>query len=60
VLDIVTVFCLVDFQSIGPPNSLNREPSVLFLVVELSLKAASLPRTIASFRVIDSAEYSMA
>ena len=28
VVDVVTVFCFLDFQSIGPPNILNTYPSV--------------------------------
>src|SRR5437868_349318 len=42
VLEVVTVRCLVERQSIGPPNSLNRYPSVLYLVTGSSAKAASL------------------
>ena len=42
VVDVVTVFCLVDPQSIGPPKSLKRYPSVLRLVVAQFPKLASL------------------
>src|SRR5947207_3217279 len=45
VLDVVTVFCFVDLQSIGPPKRLNRYPSVLRRDGMLSPYAASLAQT---------------
>jgi hypothetical protein len=42
VLEVVTVFCLVDRQFIRPPNNWNRHSSVLYLVIRSSAKAASL------------------
>src|SRR5271155_1685536 len=42
VLEVVTVFCLVERQSIGLPNSLNRCPSVLYLVTGSSTNGVSL------------------
>jgi hypothetical protein len=42
VIEVVTVFCLVDRQSIGPPNNWNRHLSVLCLVIGSSAKAALL------------------
>src|ERR1700733_10238129 len=58
VLDVVTVFCFVERQSIGPLNSLNRYPSVLYLVAESSANAASLAQVIADWSI--DAEYSIA
>jgi hypothetical protein len=45
VLEVVTVFCLVERQSIRPPNSLNRHLSMLYLVTGSSVKAASLAQS---------------
>ena|SRR6266496_3100876 len=42
VLDIVIVFYFVKYQLIGPLNSLNRYPSILYLVARLSTNAALL------------------
>ena len=42
VVDVVTVFCLTETQSMGPPNSLKRYPSELRLVVAQFPKLASL------------------
>ena len=42
VLDVVTVFCLVERQSMGLLNSLYRYPSVLYLIAILSANTASL------------------
>jgi amino acid permease len=39
VLDIVTIFYLIKRQSISPLNSLNKYPSVLYLVTGSSAKA---------------------
>src|SRR5204862_2596100 len=49
VLDVVTVFCFVDLQSIGPPKRLNRYPSVLWRDGILSVYAASLAHANSSF-----------
>src|SRR5436309_14186145 len=57
VLDVVTVFCFVERQSMGPLNSLNRYPSVLYLVARSSVNAVSLTHTIWSPKI---AEYSIA
>ena len=58
VLDVVTVFCLVERQSIGPLNSLNRYPSVLYLVIGSSANAASPAQATAVWSF--DAEYSIA
>jgi hypothetical protein len=42
VLEVVTVFYLVERQSIRPPNSLTKHSSVQCLVTGSSAKAASL------------------
>jgi hypothetical protein len=42
VLDFVTNFYFIDRQLIGPPNKVNRYPSMLFLLTKLSLNDASL------------------
>src|SRR5450432_2304366 len=42
VLDVVTVFCFVERQSMGLLNSLNKYPSVLYLVARSSVNAVSL------------------
>jgi hypothetical protein len=42
VLEVMIVFCLVDRQFIRPPNNWNKHPSVLYLVIGSSAKAASL------------------
>src|SRR6266516_198358 len=57
VLDVVTVFCFVERQSIGPLNSFNRNPSVLCLVAGSSAYAASLAQTTADWSL--DAEYSI-
>ena len=59
VLDVVTVFYLVERQSIGPLNSLNRYPSVLYLVTGSSAKAAS-PAQMVTDWLRSAAEYSIA
>lgn len=59
VLDVVTVFCSVERQSIGPLNSLSRYPSVLYLVAGSSAKAASPAQVIACW-LRSVAEYSIA
>src|SRR5437762_9197218 len=57
VLDVVTVFCFIERQSMGLLNSLNRYPSVLYLVARSSANAASLAHIIWSPNI---AEYSIA
>ena len=57
-LDVVTVFCFVERQSMGPLNSLNRYPSVLYLVAISSANAASLAHSDWSPDI--AAEYSIA
>src|SRR5437667_9780596 len=42
VVDVETVFCLVELQSMGPPKSLKRYPSELRRVVEQFPNPASL------------------
>src|SRR5437762_12535635 len=69
VVDVETVFCLVELQSMGPPNSLKRYPSELRRVVVQFPNPASLaiPRTfsfpgqaIVNSWLLADAEYSMA
>jgi hypothetical protein len=45
VLDVVTVFCFVERQSIDLLNSLNRYPSILYLIAISSVNAVSLAYT---------------
>src|SRR5271163_3374994 len=59
VLDVVTAFCFVECQSMTPPNSLNRYPSVLRLVAVSSANAASPAHTKTCWLFVP-AEYSMA
>src|SRR5438045_8486239 len=59
VLEVVTVFCFVECQSAGPPNSLYRKPPVLLRVSGSSAYAASL----AQMKICcsdEGAEYSIA
>src|SRR5437667_12030915 len=69
VVNVETVFCLVELQSMGPPNSLKRYPSELRHVVEQFPNPMSLaiPRTfsfpgqaIVNSWLLANAEYSMA
>src|SRR5437773_395090 len=48
-LDVVTVFCFMDLQSIGPPKRLNRYPSVLWRDKILLAYTASLEHVNGSF-----------
>src|SRR4051812_22040433 len=59
VLEVVTIFCLIEYQSIGLPNNLKRYPSVLCLMIKSSAKAASLMQTKACWLFVW-AEYSIA
>src|SRR5436305_4726906 len=64
VLDVIIVFCFIKCQSMGLLNSLNRYPSILYLVARSSANAVSLTYTIWSFNIAEDlseiTEYSIA
>ena len=64
VLDVIIVFCFIKCQSMGPLNSLNRYPSILYLVARSSVNTVLLIYTIWSSNIAEDlfkiTEYSIA